>query len=76
MDFKVKFILVKDFIEREKCKKSLISITVKRRRRHSKLFNNCHASWDTLYVPIYPCIKKTIFGCQFKFKKCIFKTLF
>ena len=45
----VKLILVKNFIEGKKCKKSLMSITVYG-RRHSKLFTYRHVPWDILYA--------------------------
>ena len=49
--FKVKYIWVKDFFNELNCEKSLISKTVYE-RRHSKLFTNCHVSWNTLYHKI------------------------
>ena len=49
--FKVKCIQVKDFFNEINCKKPLTSNTVYE-RRHSKLFINCHVSWDTMYMRI------------------------
>ena len=48
IDFKVKYIRLKDFFDEIKCKKFLILIVYG--RRHSKLFTNCHVSWDTLWI--------------------------
>ena len=45
--FKVKYTIAKDFLNEINCKQPLISNTVYG-RRHSKLFINCHVSWDTL----------------------------
>ena len=54
IDFTVKYIRVKYFRKEIDCKKSLISNTVCG-RRHSKLFTNCHVSWDTLYLNKLQC---------------------
>ena len=48
INFKVKYILAKYFLNEINCKQPLISNTVYG-RRHSRLFTNCHVSWDTLY---------------------------
>ena len=42
---KIKYIWVKVLFNKINCKKSLISYTVYG-RRHSKLFTNCHVSWE------------------------------
>ena len=47
--FQSKIYLSKDFVTEINCKKSVISYKV-HGRRHSKLFTNCHVSWDTLYL--------------------------
>ena len=47
IDFKVKYIWVKDVLKELTCKKSLNHNTVFG-RRHSELFTNCHVSRDTL----------------------------
>ena len=49
IDNKVKYIWEKDVFNEMTCKKSLISNMIYG-RRHSKLFKNCHVSWDTLYI--------------------------
>ena len=48
INFKVKYTRAKDFLNEINCKQPLISNTVYG-RRHSKIFINCHVSWDTLY---------------------------
>ena len=45
---KEKNIWAKDLLSEINCKQPLISNTVYG-RWHSKLFTNCHVSWDTLY---------------------------
>ena len=47
-DFKVNHIWVKEFFNEINCVNSSI-YTIIYGRRHSKLFTNCHVSWDTLY---------------------------
>ena len=54
IDFTVKYIRVKYFRKEIDCKKSLISNTVCG-RKHSKLFTNCHVSWDTQYLNKLQC---------------------
>ena len=49
IDFKVKYIWAKDFLNELNCIKPLLSNTVYG-RRHLKLFTNCLVSWDTLYL--------------------------
>ena len=49
INFKVKFIWAKYFLNEINCKQPLISNTVYG-RRHSKQFTNCHVLWDTLYI--------------------------
>ena len=49
INFKVKYILAKYFLNEINCKQPLISNTVYG-RRHSRLLINCHVSWDTLYI--------------------------
>ncbi len=44
----VKYTGAKDFLNEMNCKHLLISNTLYE-RWHSKLFTNCHVSWDTLY---------------------------
>ena len=46
MDLKIKIYLSKSFFNFINCKTS----NTVYRRRHSKLFTNCHVSWDTLYL--------------------------
>ena len=47
IDFGVKPVWEKDVFNKMTGKKSLISNMIYG-RRHSKQFNNCHVSWDTL----------------------------
>ena len=49
LDFKVKYIFVKSVLTLNKLQTSLTSNTVYG-RRHSKLFTNCHVSWDSKYL--------------------------
>ena len=49
IDFKVKYIRVKICVNEINCKKSLTYNKVYGRRL-SKLFTNCHVSWDTLFL--------------------------
>ena len=51
INFKVKCIWAKDFLTELNCKQPLTSKTLYK-RRHSKLFTNCHVSWDTLYFKV------------------------
>ena len=53
IDFKLKYILVKDFIERKAMPK-VFNIYYSIRGRHFKLFTNCHVSWDTLQQISHP----------------------
>ena len=55
IDFKVKYIWVKDLFNEINCIHYLISNTVFG-RRHSKPFINSHVSWDTLYFVGATCL--------------------
>ena len=52
IDFKENYIWVKINSQEINCKMTVMSNTVYG-RRHSKLFINCHVSWDTLYILLY-----------------------
>ena len=62
-DFTVKKNMSLTFFKEINCKKSLISNTVYG-RRHSKLFTNCHVSWDTLYLKYYQKYQKVLIFYQ------------
>ena len=51
MDFKLTYIWVKDFLQEINFKMTIMTNIVYG-RRPSKLFTNCHVSWDTLYMSI------------------------
>ena len=60
IDHRLRYIGVKDFSTELHCKKSLKSYPVFG-KRHSKLFINCHISWDTLQVPLQQCNRMSKF---------------